>query len=315
MPGAKEAGDRSEHVRLDDGSDDVEFENMRLGQDVRFLLVVIGGGAARVGAEVAAHHLRYVETVAINCDPRVQGHEAFDRRVCLGYGEGPSGDAGGSPAVGGQLARAAEPALERIFQGATFVTIVASLGGGTGTGVLPFALEAASRAAEVVSLFVIKPFTWEGDRRALAERAIGRLHFVDSFVDKQERHQAKLTVLDNDAFLERAGRLPMRALNRELAEVIAGHVERSFVIPAEAAIEAERLARLAEHDGAFRYPEPMTLPPPADEPLPPVPEPFAPPALRVEFDPGAAPMPPGAGADAELTFEVVDPFPGAPGPG
>ena len=276
----------------------------------RFLLVCVGGGATRIGTEVARRHLRYVETVAINCDPRVQEREEFDRRVCLGYGSGPEGDAGGSSVVGGHLARAAEPALERIFQGATFVTVVATLGGGTGTGVLPFVLEAASRSAEVVSVFVVKPFGCEGERRALAERAIARLHFIDSFVEKQERHQAKLTVLDNESLVERAPRIPLKALNREFAELISAHVERSFVIPAEAAIEAERLrpARRARSrsslPGATRSravtggtPTPARAG--ADGPG------GAPHRLR-SFPGGGAPT---LMADAELTFEVIDPFP------
>jgi hypothetical protein len=313
MPEAGGSRDIAERNQGTEDAEDVGLENLRLGHDVRFLLVCVGGGATRIGTEVALRHLRYVETVAINCDPRVQEKEEFDRRVCLGYGSGPEGDAAGSPMIGGQLARAAEPALERIFQGATFVTIVASLGGGTGTGVLPFVLEAASRSAEVVSVFVVKPFTCEGDRRALADRAIARLHFIDPFIEKQERNQAKLTVLDNESLVERAPRIPLRALNREFAEVIAAHVERSFVIPAEAAVEAERLARLAEPELPSAYPEPTPAAPDREYELPGPREPMAPTALRVDFDaPGGRDSPSLAG-DAELTFEVIDAFPRGPG--
>jgi hypothetical protein len=293
----------------------VGFENLRLGHDVRFLLVCVGGGATRIGTEVASRHLRYVETVAINCDPRVQGREEFDRRVCLGYGSGPEGDAAGSPVIGSQLARAAEPALERIFQGATFVTIVATLGGGTGTGVLPFVLEAASRSAEVVSVFVVKPFSCEGDRRALAERAIARLHFIDPFVEKQERNQAKLTVLDNESLVERAPRIPLPSLNREFAEVIAAHVERSFVIPAEAAIEAERLARMVEPELPPSFSSPSTTSGDPEGGMPLSPEPMAPTVLRVNFDEPSPGGPSPLLGDAELTFEVVDSFPRSPGGG
>ncbi|MCI4323835.1 MAG: hypothetical protein L3K03_07460 [Thermoplasmata archaeon] len=315
MPETGEGRDSAERNQGTEYSEDVGLESLRLGHDVRFLLVCVGGGATRIGSEVASRHLRYVETVAINCDPRVQEKEEFDRRVCLGYGSGPEGDAAGSPTIGSQLARAAEPALERIFQGATFVTIVASLGGGTGTGVLPFVLEAASRSAEVVSVFVVKPFTCEGERRALADRAIARLHFIDSFVEKQERNQAKLTVLDNDSMVERAPKIPLRALNREFAEVIAAHVERSFVIPAEAAFEAERLARLAEPELSPPYPEPAPPAPEREYERPMSPEPLAPSALRIDFDAmGGAPGP-SLGGDAELTFEVIDPFPRGPNGG
>jgi len=99
-------------------ANDVGWENhLRLGQDVRFVLAAVGGGAIRIGREIASRHIRHLETVAINCDPKVQGFDEFDRRVYLGPDTGAETDTGGSPFVGGLLARAAEPVLQRIFQG------------------------------------------------------------------------------------------------------------------------------------------------------------------------------------------------------
>ncbi len=267
-------------------------EMLRLGQDVRFVLVVVGGGAVRVGREIARRHLRYLETVAVNCDARVQELEEFDRRVYLGPETAPEDGTGGSPAVGGRLARAAEPALDRILDGATFVTVVASLGGGSGTGALPSVLEAASRSAEFVSVFAIKPFECEGDRRAVADRALARLHFLEGFVEKQESRRGTLQVLDNESLLRRDRRLPLNRLAQHWAELIATHIEQSFVTPIEAALEARRLERALE-------PDPMHLPLPG----PPSPTPLSP------VDPAGPPMPLAphmdlGGTDAELTFET-----------
>jgi len=83
---------------------------LRLGQDVRFVLAAVGGGAIRIGQEIARRHIRHLETVAINCDPKVQSYEDFDRRVYLGPDSGAEIDTAGSPLVGWVLARAAEPA-------------------------------------------------------------------------------------------------------------------------------------------------------------------------------------------------------------
>jgi hypothetical protein len=65
-------------------------------------------GYGRVGREVARQHLRYLETVAVNCDVRVQDNEEFDRRVYLRPDTGAEGDTHGSPVAGHQLAKAAE---------------------------------------------------------------------------------------------------------------------------------------------------------------------------------------------------------------
>ena len=289
-----------------DELDESYVESLRLGQDLRFLLVCIGGGAARIGREIASRQLRYLESVVINCDPKVQELEEFDRRVCLGASLAGTQETGGSPIIGGHLARAAEPALERIFEGATFVTVVSTLGGGTGTGVLPYVLEAAARRAAVLSVFAVKPFRCEGERRALADRALARLHFVDAWVEKLGQKHATLTVLDNESLVAEAARLPMNRLNRLWADVIATHIEKAFVIPAEAAVEAGRLAVLPESEPLARPEPPVRAVPPAAPPLGPVPSPGGPPTLPglpaaaefLGYDRG-----PG---EAELTFEILD---------
>ncbi|MCI4363424.1 MAG: hypothetical protein L3K13_03865 [Thermoplasmata archaeon] len=278
-------------------------ESLRLGHDLRFLLVCVGGGAARIGASVLRKELRYVESVAVNCDPRVQGLEAFDRRVYLGSGTRDPPDSLGSPHLAGQLAHAAEPALERIFEGATFVTVVATLGGGTGTGVLPYLLDAAARASEVLSVFVVKPFGAEGERRAVAERAMARLHFLDSFVEKQQRNAATLQVLDNESLVPIAARIPMAKLNDQWSSVIATHIEHSFLLPAEAMLEATRMAELT---GAEQALVPSGYRAPATNPAAPIPAPPIPLPLLSADAPSRYP---GAPEDVELTFEVEGELP------
>jgi len=267
---------------------------LRLGQDVRFVLAAVGGGAIRVTREIARHHLRHLETVAINCDPKVQGFDEFDRRVYLGPDTGADTDTGGSPFVGGVLARAAEPALQRIFHGVTFVIVVGSLGGGAGSGAFPYVLEVASRNAEVVSAFVIKPFRCEGERRALADRAIGRLHFVESFVEKRERGVATLQTLDNESLVATCGELAFSRIAEHWASVIEDHIEHSFLAPTEAIIAAAQVpesgvptslvpTEVEAHGLEVVPPAPAVTP---EVPLPPIP------ALQSPSD------------EVELTFEV-----------
>ncbi|MCI4335061.1 MAG: hypothetical protein L3K04_05500 [Thermoplasmata archaeon] len=274
-------------------------EPIRLGQDLRFLLVCVGGGAARIGREILRHPPRYVESVVVNCDARVPDLEAFDRRIYLSDGSGSSNGTGGSPQVGGQLAHAAEPALERLFEGAHFVTIIASLGGGSGTGVLPYLLEAASRASSVLSLFLVKPFACEGERRAVAERAMARLHFIEPFVEKQQSQSASLEVLDNESLVAGAAGIPMSQLNRRWADRIIDHLEESFLRPAERMLESARLAQMVESE-ASRSPPPYG--PSGGGPSGPAPPPTLPmPLLSAGLPAASAP------GDAELTFEVEPP--------
>jgi Tubulin/FtsZ family, GTPase domain len=281
-------------IRGDEVPEDGSFDVPRLGHDIRFVFAAVGGGAIRVGREVARHHLRYVETVAINCDPSVQDLEEFDRRVYLGPDTGARADTHGSPAYGAEIARAAAPALERIFEGSTFVTILGSLGGGSGTGALPYVLEAAARSSRVLSVFVVKPFKVEGDRRAVAERALARLHFIESFVDKQERGAAKLQVLDNESLLAKGRTMPFKDLNAHWARVVAAYIDRVYIAPSEAVLEDFRLSYIPTVEIAPR------LLPPSEPTVAPLPEPFelGPLVPRADWDtPPAAP-------DAEVTIEI-----------
>ncbi|MCI4350948.1 MAG: hypothetical protein L3K15_05490 [Thermoplasmata archaeon] len=291
----------NERVRLGNEYNHAEVaagETLRLGHDVRFVLAAVGGGAVRVGRVVVGHHLRHLETIAINCDERVQSHDVYDRRVCLGW-DGSADDTRGSPLVGAQHARAAEPALDRLFEGATFVTVVASLGGGSGTGALPFVLESAARHSEFLTAFVVKPFALESDRRSTADRAIARLHFVDAFVEKQQRKAATLKVLDNETFSRGHPRAAFSELNATYGEIIRTQIEQDYLLPVEAALEARRLAQLAEQElaplpvGGFAPPIPGMTPVPPGSRIHPPPLAAAP-VFAANFDP-----------DAELTFEVV----------
>jgi hypothetical protein len=286
--------DRSSAPGYGETGNDGWENHLRLGQDVRFVLAAVGGGAIRIGREIARRHIRHLECVAINCDPKVQGFDEFDRRVYLGPDSGADTDTGGSPVVGGVLARAAGPALQRIFHGATFVIVIGSLGGGAGSGALPYILEVASRNAEVVSVFVVKPFRCEGERRALADRAIGRLHFVESFVEKRERGFATLQTLDNESLVATQGRLAISRLSEHWAAVIEEHIERSFLAPAEAVLEAVEMSEVARL-GPMNPASEVTVPALEVVPSGPLPMPAMPPAL-----PAAA----ARGPEVELTFEV-----------
>ena len=270
-------------------------DHLRLGQDVRFVLVAVGGGAIRVGREIARHHIRHLETVAINCDPKVQGFDDFDRRVYLGPDTGADTDTGGSAVVGGVLARAAEPALDRIFRGATFVILVGSLGGGAGSGAFPHLLDVACRNAEVVSAFVIKPFQCEGERRALADRTIARLQFVESYVDRHEGGHATIQTLDNESLRRSQAHRPFGEVDRHWADVIETHIETSFVAPVEAMIEAMQMVRTASELPMNRIPVAEVPAVGALPPHGPSPAPEYPPLL-----------PAARASEVELTFEIVE---------
>lgn len=268
----------------------------RLGQEARFLLVAVGGGALRVARAAAREGVRYVETVAINGDDRVMEALDFQRRIRVELPRDGAVDEAGLPLV--------EPLpqlrgdLDRLFEGCTFVTIVGSLGGEAGTEVLPSVLDAAARHAPFLSVFLLKPFACEEERRRLADHALLALKTHGSFADRSARKDATLRVLDNEVAARTQRRLPFNQLDRLWGDLIASHIRDHYIVPAESALEEFRLAMQAR--------APLNVPAgPAPPPLPhqphgvgPLPEALPPlPAIAT-----ASAIPPAA--ELEILLEV-----------
>jgi hypothetical protein len=202
---------------------------LELGEDLKFLLVAVGGGAIQVAKEVAKRDVRYLETVAVNCDKRVKDETMFDRSIYLGHWMGEDlADAGGSPSTANVLAHAAEDELDGLVDGATCVTVVASLGGGSGTGILPVLLDTMTRNPDVVHLtiFFIKPFACEEHRRHLAERALAGLYFIDGLTDLMQKKRVAVITLDNEETAREKGSLPMSHLVSFYGEIVAEHIAK-----------------------------------------------------------------------------------------
>ncbi len=268
----------------------------RLGRDVRFLLVAVGGAAVRVVRSAQSQGLRYQETVAINGDERVQEAMDFDLRVCLKTPwEGPS-------TLPGELSGtrlALVPALETLFQGVTFVTVVGSLGGETGAGVLPAVLEAAGLHASFLSVFLVKPFACEQARRLEAEQTLRALRHQSLLSHRMERGQASLVVLDNERAIPRLSSLPLAALTHGYGHMVAQHIIERYIQPAEGAFREFRLLSQVQQIA----PEPVLAPVPASTPFGPGGLPGAVPVL---LEPVAAPLP-HPSREVELLLEISHP--------
>lgn len=214
-----------------------------LGRDLRFLLVSVGGGGIRVGREVARRHIRHLETTAVNCDRRVLEEKLFDKQIFFGNWLGESlSDTGGSPAMGSAMAHASEEEFEEMFHGATCVTVVASLGGGSGTGILPILLEALTGSEDVahLTLVLIKPFAVEEERRRVAERAMAGLYFVSGLTELIQKKRATVMVLDNENRAGTHGSLPLSRLISDYADQVANHIAK-YISVGEAEITAVKV--------------------------------------------------------------------------
>ncbi|MFR4223077.1 MAG: hypothetical protein ACLT38_05070 [Akkermansia sp.] len=85
--------------------------------------------------------------------------------------------------VGAQAACESESSILRALEGSALAVLAAGLGGGTGSGVAPEAARLAKEQGAYVVSVVIRPFRFEGDRRAAqADEALSRLALYSDMV-------------------------------------------------------------------------------------------------------------------------------------
>ena len=135
----------------------------------------IGGAGSQVLATWAEHpHSRAMQLIHVNTD-------AAALRGCTGPVRalhiGPSEEAAGSPAAGGDAAHYSAQAISRALHGATQLYVLAGLGGGTGTGACVEIARMAIQQGLVVKALVLTPFGWEGaQRQQRAQTGVAALH-------------------------------------------------------------------------------------------------------------------------------------------
>lgn len=163
------------------------------------ILVVGVGGAGCAAVEWVREDCPEAATLAVNTDRISLEFHHSDTKVLLGervfHGRGALGHADAAE----RAAREAREDLAPRLQGFDVVTILTSLGGGTGAGVAHVVAEQARAAGAAVVAVVTVPFRAERSRRARAMRALAPLR----------RHAHTTILIDSEALLPVAGHLPI----------------------------------------------------------------------------------------------------------
>lgn len=119
----------------------------------------------------------------MNLDARLLNASAVPCKVHLGARLTRGLGSGGDASVGAQAACESESSILRALEGSALAVLVAGLGGGTGSGVAPEAARLAKEQGAYVVSVVIRPFRFEGERRAVqADEALSRLALYSDMV-------------------------------------------------------------------------------------------------------------------------------------
>jgi cell division protein FtsZ len=179
-------------------------------------VVGLGGGGSNAVNRMIQVGIEGIEFIAANTDAQALARALAPVRVQLGPRCTGGLGAGGDPARGLAAAHESRAALEQALRGADLVFLAAGLGGGTGTGAIVVAAEAARQCGALVVAIVTMPFTFEGARRQRAAReALAGL--------RQAAHT--LIVVPNDRLLQ----ILPRSMPVEMAFQIADEALRQGV--------------------------------------------------------------------------------------
>jgi cell division protein FtsZ len=168
--------------------------------DLRIVVVGCGGGGCNSITRLSRLGIKNAELLAINTDVVSLRSTPIKGRLLIGDDYTKGLGAGGDPEVGEQCAINATQALNQLFQDADLVFVLASMGGGTGTGAAPVVAECAQRNGAVVIGIVTVPFKHEGGRRRdSAIMGMRRLREVTN----------TMLIMENDRLTELVDNLPI----------------------------------------------------------------------------------------------------------
>ncbi|MFH0874222.1 MAG: cell division protein FtsZ [Candidatus Komeilibacteria bacterium] len=139
-------------------------------------VVGVGGSGGSALNRMMSSKVRGIEFIAINTDAQALNQSQAHRKVQIGVSTTKGLGAGMDPDVGQRSAEENESDIARAIEGADMVFLTCGLGGGTGTGSIPFIAQLAREAGALTVAVVTKPFSFEGaKRREIAESGYEQL--------------------------------------------------------------------------------------------------------------------------------------------
>lgn len=142
----------------------------------RIRIIGVGKAGCSVVGCIVERWANRLSTVAVHTHEKILAASMAPVRLQIGAVVTRGMGAGGDPEIGKRAAEDDAELLRNTLVDTDIAFLVAGLGGGTGTGVLPAMVKMAREAGVLTLCFVTTPFEFEGDsRKARAERGLDEL--------------------------------------------------------------------------------------------------------------------------------------------
>lgn len=203
------------------GSVPKDTDSLESAYRTRIRVIGIGGGGGNIVSEIA-NRVQRVDFVAANTDNQALG--AIPRKIktfSFGHEFTKGLGCGMDSMLGEQAARAEKERIKKIFEGQDISIIIASLGGGTGSGSAPVFASVAKEFKNLTLGIFTMPFPFEGEKRKqLAEQALEKL---------KESLNAYVVIPNESIFRIVTEETPLgeafSAVNRRLTDTIEGLID------------------------------------------------------------------------------------------
>lgn len=184
-------------------------------------VIGVGGGGGNIVSEISSRVQRF-DFVGANTDN--QALKALPKKVkAFSFGQDFTGGLGcGMDAeLGERCAKAEKDKIKRLLEGSDICILVATLGGGTGSGAAATFAEISQEMRSLTVGIFTMPFAFEGERRKqIAEAALEKVKpFVNAYVIIPNEHIFR--IIDQKAPLQEA----LSAVNKKLASTLEGFMD------------------------------------------------------------------------------------------
>ncbi len=187
-------------------------------------VIGLGGGGSNIVSEIS-QRLKRSDFVAANTDLQALKNVgrntrkfAFGQTITKGLG------CGMDPSVGELAAEGEIEKIKKLLEGQDLCVLVATLGGGTGSGAAPVFADVSQKLKNLTLGIFTMPFSFEGEKRMqIAKNALEKLRpLLHAYVIIP--NDGIFQIVDKKAPL----RVALSSINKKLAESLEGFVETLF---------------------------------------------------------------------------------------
>jgi cell division protein FtsZ len=189
-------------------------------------VIGVGGGGSSIVSEIArSKNLRNIDFIAVNTDEQALRKIPKECRI-LKIGQSLTGGLGCGMNVelGEKAAREAKEKIKSILEGSDFCILIASLGGGTGSGASPVIAEIARTLKKSILGIFTLPFDFEGEKKKTVAR---------NSLRKMKADLSAFSTIPNDRIFQIANKsVPLKealsTINRKMAFDLEGLMDMIY---------------------------------------------------------------------------------------